>query len=291
MVLMLRLFIPLSIWQRRYYNGVAMNKGHKNERVQQLCEKGHPLPPKSIIKNEYQISGIRQACQLTKQILDELTTVIKAGMTTDEINTWVHDYTLANGAVPAPLQYRGFPKSICTSLNHVICHGIPDDTVLKNGDILNVDVTCILNGYYGDSCRMYEIGQVNNKAKQLVKVTQECLDLGIRAVCPYAPINDIGRAIEDNAHQNGYGVVRMFGAHGIGLAFHEEPFVHHYDTKNPEMIMMPGMTFTIEPMINEGTYQGRILSDEWTAVTCDGKLSAQWEHTVLVTDEGVEVLT
>ena len=259
--------------------------------VQQLCDQGHCLPPDSIIKNECQIAGIRQASQLTKQILDQLSSVIKAGITTDDINTSVHEYTIANGAIPAPLNYRGFPKSICTSLNEVICHGIPDGTILKNGDILNVDVTCILNGYYGDSCRMYEIGQVSSKAKKLVEVTKECLDLGIQAVMPYKPLNHIGRAIEGHAHCHRYGVVQMFGGHGIGLDFHEDPFVYHYDTGNPEMIMMPGMTFTIEPMINEGTYQGKVLSDEWTAVTADGKLSAQWEHTVLVTEDGVEILT
>ena len=262
-----------------------------DSQLQSLCDQGHSLPPDTIIKTKAQIEGVRQACQLTKQILDQLSDIIKAGITTEEINKWVHEETLANGAIPAPLNYRGFPKSICTSLNQVICHGIPDQTVLKNGDILNVDVTCILNGFYGDSCRMYEIGQVSSKAKHLVQVTQACLERGIQAVQPYQPLNHIGRAIEDHAHSHGYSVVEMFGGHGIGIEFHEAPFVYHYDTGHPEMIMMPGMIFTIEPMINEGTHEGKILADNWTAVTKDGKLSAQWEHTVLVTDTGYDILT
>ncbi len=266
-------------------------KGPLAAKVKSLCDKGHELPPDSIIKTKSQIEGVRQACQLTRQILDQLSNIIKAGITTDDINTWVHEETLAHGAVPAPLNYRGFPKSICTSLNEVICHGIPDDTVLKNGDILNVDVTCILNGFYGDSCRMYEIGQVSHKAKRLVQVTQACLASGIQAVQPYQPLNHIGLAIEKIAHSEGFSVVEMFGGHGIGIDFHEAPFIYHYDTGHPEMIMLPGMIFTIEPMINEGTHKGKILADKWTAVTKDGKLSAQWEHTVLVTETGYDILT
>jgi methionyl aminopeptidase len=268
---------------------IQFNTDHPEVRA--LIRKGHPLPPRSIIKSRSQINGIRAACQLTKQILDQLDDVIKEGMTTDEINTWVHNETLLHGATPAPLHYKGFPKSICTSINHVICHGIPDDTVLKNGDILNVDVTCILNGFYGDSCRMYQIGNVSQKAKQLVDVTKTCLDRAIDAVKPYTPINVIGQAIEACAKPYGYGVVDAFGGHGIGCAFHEEPFIYHVDTKCPEMIMMPGMVFTIEPMINMGTPKEKILSDNWTAVTADGKWSAQWEHTILVTSDGCDVLT
>lgn len=252
---------------------------------------GHGNRSGIIIKTPEQIEGIRKSSQLTCQILDLLEERIQPGMTTNEINEWVHDYTISHGAYPAPLNYRGFPKSVCTSLNDVICHGIPDDTVIQEGDILNVDVTCVLNGYYGDSNRMYCIGEVSETAKKLVRVSKECLDLGIEQVKPFNTIGDIGHAIQKHAEQQGFSVVRDFCGHGVGIEFHEDPQVPHYGVPKSGPVLMPNMVFTIEPMINAGRYQSRILSDRWTAVTVDGSLSAQWEHTMVVTEKGVEVLT
>jgi methionyl aminopeptidase len=249
------------------------------------------LPPGVIIKTGEQINGIRKSCRLTRDVLDMVTDKIKEGITTNDINALVHEYTISHGAVPAPLNYNGYPKSVCVSLNNVICHGIPDDTVLKNGDILNVDVTTILDGYYGDAGRMFMIGEPSPEARKLVIVAKECLDIGIDNVKPGHDIGEVGHAIEQHAVTNGYSVVRDYGGHGIGLKFHEEPHVHHYGSRKRGIIMVPGMVFTIEPMINQGRYETRLMPDSWTAVTIDGKLSAQWEHTVLVTENGVEILT
>ncbi len=244
-----------------------------------------------IIKTEEQIAGIRKSSQLTVEILDMLTPRIVPGITTEQINTWVHEYTLAHGAIPAPLNYRGYPKSVCTSLNEVICHGIPGPRVLQEGDILNVDVTSILDGYYGDASRMFLIGEVSEEARRLVEVTRECLDLGIAAVRPGARLGDVGYAIQKHAEDHGYSVVRAFVGHGVGVYFHEPPDVHHHGEPGTGLMLAPNMVFTIEPMINIGDYHARILSDGWTAVTSDGSLSAQWEHTIWVTEDGVEILT
>ena len=249
------------------------------------------IPRGVILKTEKQIEGIRKSSQLTKDILDYVEERIKAGITTDMIDRWVHDYTVSHGAVPATLNYNGYPKSVCTSLNNVICHGIPDETVLKDGDIINVDVTSILNGYYGDASRMFVIGDVPDEAKKLVQVAHECMYLGIEQVVPYADIGEIGYAIEQHATKHGYSVVRDYGGHGVGIKFHEDPHVHHFGSRKRGITMVPNMTFTIEPMINEGRYESKLLKDGWTAVTIDGTLSAQWEHTVLVTESGVEILT
>ncbi len=249
-------------------------------------------PPKGVkIKTSAEIAGITKCCRLTADVLDMVSAKIKEGITTDEINRWVHEYTISKGAVPAPLDYNGFPKSVCTSLNNVICHGIPDSTVIKNGDIINIDVTCILNGYYGDASRMFMIGEVSAEAKKLVRVSKECLDLAIDQVKPYNDFGKIGEVIEKHAKNNGFSVVRDYGGHGIGINFHEEPHVHHYDNGPRGMAMFPGMIFTIEPMINAGKYQSKLLKDGWTAITADGSLSSQWEHTVCVTETGVEILT
>lgn len=244
-----------------------------------------------IIKTKEQIEGIRQSSRLTSQILDWLEDKIQPGITTNDIDTWVHKYTLDHEAYPAPLNYRGFPKSVCTSLNDVICHGIPDDTVLKDGDILNIDVTCILDGYFGDSNRMYLVGDVADDAKKLVQVSKECLDLGIRQVKPYNTIGDIGYVIQQHAEGQGFSVVRDFCGHGVGVEFHEDPQVPHYGDRHTGPTLLPNMVFTIEPMINMGRYESRVLADKWTAKTVDGSLSSQWEHTLLVTDIGVEILT
>jgi methionyl aminopeptidase len=254
---------------------------------------GGPHKPVSgvIIKTREQINGIRKSCKLTSDILDMVTEKIREGITTNDINEWVHAYTIRHGALPAPLDYNGYPKSVCVSLNNVICHGIPDDTVIKNGDILNVDVTTILDGYYGDAGRMFMIGKVSDEARRLVNVARECLEIGIDHVKPGSDIGEIGYAIEQHAVKNGFSVVRDYGGHGIGLRFHEEPHVHHYGSRKRGLILEPDMVFTIEPMINQGRYETRLMPDLWTAVTIDGKLSAQWEHTVSVTDSGVEILT
>jgi len=262
-----------------------------DEKLNNLRLKGYPIPQKRLILNQKDINGVKKACQLTAHLLNKLSEIINEGVSTQEINDWVHQETMKAGAKPAPLNYKGFPKSICTSINEVICHGIPSERILKNGDILNVDITCILDGYYGDSCRMYEIGEVSSEHKQLIKITKECLMKGIEAVKPFQSISVIGEAIEDHAKKYNYGVVDIFGGHGIGLNFHEDPFIYHCKQKQKQMIMVPNMIFTIEPMINEGTPKAKILKDGWTAVTKDKRYSAQWEHTILVTEKGSEVLT
>jgi methionyl aminopeptidase len=274
-------------------SGIKYKKCHMQADIEAGKDMGKTIkpPPGVIIKNEEQIEGIRKSSRLTSEILDMVGSKITAGITTNEINEWVHAYTIEHGAIPAPLNYNGFPKSVCTSLNDVICHGIPDDTRLKDGDIINVDVTCILNGYYGDASRMFFIGEPSKEARKIVTVAKECLDLGIEKVKPYNDIGEIGYVIEKHAKQHGCSVVRDYGGHGIGLKFHENPHVHHYGSKKRGITMIPNMVFTIEPMINLGRYETRLLDDNWTAVTVDGSLSAQWEHTILVTETGVEILT
>lgn len=263
----------------------------QDERVAELEQKGFEVPGPELIKNPEQIEGIRKSCQLSKTILDILEDKIKPGIKTEQIDQWVYDYTISHGAIPAPLNYKGYPRSVCTSINDVICHGIPDDAILKDGDILNVDVTCILDGYYGDTSRMFLIGDPAPEARKLVEVARECLYLGIAQVKPFNRIGDIAFAIEQHANQHGFSVVQDFGGHGVGLQFHEEPFVQHFGPRDDGMILVPNMVFTIEPMINAGSYKCRILEDGWTTLTIDGSLSAQWEHTVRVTDTGVEILS
>ncbi|MBN1259247.1 MAG: methionyl aminopeptidase [Anaerolineae bacterium] len=254
--------------------------------------RGETVPERRVIlKTPEQIAGIRESCRLTKAILDMLETRVEPDITTEQIDRWVHEMTVENGAIPAPLNYRGYPKSVCTSLNEVVCHGIPGPRVLKEGDILNIDVTSILNGYYGDSSRMFLVGEVSEAARKLVDVTYECMMLGIEQVKPGNRLGDIGHAIQRHAESRGYSVVRAFVGHGTGIHFHEPPDVHHYGQPGTGMPLAPNMVFTIEPMINAGGYAVRVLPDGWTAVTADGSLSAQWEHTILVTEEGVEILT
>lgn len=262
-----------------------------DEKLSLMEQEGLIAPPRKIIRTPQQIEGIRKACIVTRKILDMVDEKIKEGVTTDQINTWVHNYTLELGAIPACLNYYGFPKSVCISINEVVCHGIPSDRVLKNGDIVNVDITVIYNGYYGDASRMYIIGEASEKAVDLVETAKKCMYLGIEQVKPFATLGDVGFAIQSYAEGKGYSVVREYGGHGVGLDMHEDPFVDHTGHPHSGMILVPGMTFTIEPMINEGTYKCKVLDDDWTAVTADGKLSAQWEHTVLVTEDGVEILT
>jgi methionyl aminopeptidase len=259
--------------------------------LEQMALEGYLVPDRKIIKTEQQIAGIARACQLSKQILNMVGKKITAGINTNEVNQWVHEYTIQHGAIPAPLNYEGFPKSVCTSPNNVICHGIPNNTPLQDGDILNVDVTTILDGYYGDVSQMFLVGEPSPEARELVRVARECLYLGIEQVKPFNRIGDIAYAIEQHANRHGYSVVQDYGGHGVGLDFHEEPFVQHYGDRDCGMVLVPNMVFTIEPMINVGSYKCKKLSDGWTTITVDGSLSAQWEHTVRVTDTGVEILS
>ncbi|MGK0673874.1 MAG: type I methionyl aminopeptidase [Halothiobacillaceae bacterium] len=245
-----------------------------------------------VIKTPEDIEKMRFAGRLAAEVLDYLTPYVVPGITTGELDRLAHDYMVnVQGSIPATLGYHGFPKSICTSVNHQVCHGIPGEKVLKKGDILNIDVTVIKDGYFGDTSRMYEIGEVSVLAKRLIRVTKECLEIGIEAVRPGVALGTIGYKIQQHAEKNGFSVVREYCGHGIGKAFHEEPQVLHYGTPGEGVVLEPGMTFTIEPMINAGKRQVKLLNDGWTVVTKDHSLSAQWEHTVLVTETGVEILT
>jgi methionyl aminopeptidase len=263
------------------------------EKIAEYAAKGYEVPSKDMIKTPEQIIGIRQASKINTAVLDAVAAKIKAGMSTDDINTIVYESTLAHGAVPAPLNYEGFPKSVCTSINEEICHGIPDaNVILKSGDIVNVDVTTIYNGFYGDASRMFMIGKVTPQKKNLVLITKECLRRGVEAAKPWHFIGDIGAAVSSFAHKHGYSVVKEFGGHGVGLQMHEEPFISHVGKKNTGMLLVPGMVFTIEPMINMGRPELYVDSaNDWTALTEDGKPSAQWEHTILITESGQEILT
>ena len=276
-------------------SGLKYKKCHMefDEKLKSLKERGFEVPSHNIIKTKEQIEKIKESAKINNAVLDLVAENIKAGMTTEEIDKLVHDFTISQGAIPAPLGYHDFPKSVCTSINDEICHGIPSpDRVLKDGDIINVDVSTIYNGYYSDASRMYMIGEVSDNAKKLVEVTKECLIKGIEAVKPWTRLGNVGYTIEQHAKANGYSVVREFGGHGIGLEFHETPFVSHVGKKGTGMLLVPGMVFTIEPMINMGKPDIFIDSDDgWTTLTEDGYPSAQWEYTVLVTETGVEVLT
>lgn len=250
-----------------------------------------------IIKNAEDIARMRVAGRLAAEVLDFIAPHVKVGVTTAELDRLCHDYMVnIQGTSPAPLNYappgyRPFPKSICTSVNHQVCHGIPGERVLKNGDIVNIDVTVIKDGYHGDTSRMFYVGEPSIAARRLCEVTYECMWLGIQQVRPGAHLGDIGHAIQTYAEKHGYSVVREFCGHGIGRRFHEEPQVLHYGRPGTLDRLAPGMTFTIEPMINAGRRDIKELADGWTIVTKDHSLSAQWEHTVLVTETGYEVLT
>ncbi|HNP01165.1 MAG TPA: type I methionyl aminopeptidase [Agitococcus sp.] len=245
------------------------------------------------LKTADEIAKMRVAGKLAADVLMMIGPYVKAGVTTEELNTICHDYIVnVQNAIPAPLNYRGFPKSICTSVNHVVCHGIPNDKkILKNGDIINIDVTVIKDGYHGDTSKMFIVGEGSILAQRLVQITQECLYKAIALVKPQCRLGDIGAVIQKHAESNRFSVVRDYCGHGIGHIFHEEPQIVHYGKAGTGLALVEGMTFTIEPMINAGSYHTKLLPDGWTAVTKDHKLSAQWEHTLLVTATGVEVLT
>lgn len=264
------------------------------ERLEEFKAKNIPVPSKNMIKTKEQIEGIRAAGVINTGILDTVGLLIRAGMTTEDINKIVNDYTYSHGATPAPLGYHGYPKSVCVSVNDAVCHGIPSKKeVLKEGDIVNVDVTTIYKGYFADASRMYIIGKASAKAEKLVRVTRECLELACKSLKPWVSrLGDIGGIINRHAKDNGYSVVKEIGGHGVGLAMHEDPFVSHVSKYGTGMILVPGMVFTIEPMVNEG--MAKVFEDStngWTIYTWDGKLSAQVEHTVVITEDGYEILT
>ncbi len=244
------------------------------------------------IKSAREIELMRKTCQLAARTLNYIEAYIKPGISTEEINQLCHEYIIKHGAIPAPLNYHGFPKSVCTSLNEVICHGIPSSKdILKDGDILNVDVTTILDGFHGDTNRTFFVGEVKPEIKKLVEVTYQCMMKGIEVVRPGARLGDIGHAIQTLAEANGYSVVREYCGHGIGREFHEDPQVLHYGKAGSGVMLKQGMTFTVEPMINLGKRHCVLLDDGWTVITQDKKWSAQFEHTILVTDTGFEILT
>lgn len=254
---------------------------------------GDIVPSRKMIKNEQQINGIRESGKVNTAVLDFVSKNIREGVTTGDIDRWVYEETVRLNAVPAPLNYEGFPKSVCTSVNNQVCHAIPsDDVVLKSGDIINVDISTIYNGYFSDASRMFCIGNVSEENKKLVEITRQAVYLGLEQVKPWGYLGDIGQVINDLATQNGYSVVREIGGHGIGLEFHEDPWVGYVSKKGTDMLLVPGMVFTIEPMINMGSH--RIYTDEndgWTVYTADGKVSAQWEIQVLVTEDGHEIIS
>ncbi|MEE4730948.1 type I methionyl aminopeptidase [Pseudomonas alliivorans] len=244
------------------------------------------------LKTPEDIEKMRIAGRLAAEVLEMIAPYVKPGVTTEELDRICHDYIVnEQQAIPAPLNYKGFPKSICTSVNQVVCHGIPGEKQLKNGDTLNIDVTVIKDGYHGDTSRMFHVGTVPVWAERLSQVTQECLYKAIEIVRPGTRLGDIGAVIQKHAEKNGFSVVREFCGHGIGKVFHEEPQVMHFGEAGTGIELLEGMTFTIEPMINQGKADTKILGDGWTAITKDRKLSAQWEHTILVTADGYEIFT
>lgn len=263
------------------------------EKMEQLREAGHIVPGRELLKTPAQIEAIKKSAELNTAVLDHVAKHIHAGMSTEDIDVLVHDFTVSHGGIPAQLGYEGFPKSVCTSLNNEICHGIPDkNIILQEGDIINVDVSTILDGYFSDASRMFKIGAVSERAERIVRVTEECVELGLKAAKPWGHLGDIADAIYTHAQKNGYSVVEDIGGHGIGLEFHEEPFVSYVTPKGSEMVLVPGMMFTIEPMLNEGSPDFFVDEDnDWTVYTIDDGLSAQIEYMVLVTETGIEVLT
>lgn len=279
--------------ERGWLGNNVKNLSETAQKMLDFKHKGCRVPAKKLLKTAEQIEEIRKSAEINTAVLDLVAQNIHEGMSTEDINTLVYDFTLSRGAIPAPLNYEGFPKSVCTSINDEVCHGIPDKNIfLQNGDIVNVDVSTILNGYFSDASRMFMIGEVDERARRLVQVAKECLQKGLEVAKPWGFLGDIGAAVQAHAESNGYSVVREFGGHGVGIKFHEDPFVSHVGRKGTGMLLVPGMIFTIEPMINAGKRKIFVDADnDWTVLTDDESLSAQWEHTVLITETGVEVLT
>ena len=276
-------------------SGKKYKKCHRliEDKIQYYQDKGDIVPDRSMLKTLPQIEAIKKSAELNTAVLDYVAAHIHEGMSTEEIDRLVYDFTVSHGGIPAPLHYQGFPKSVCTSINNEICHGIPDESIiLQDGDIINVDVSTILDGYFSDASRMFLIGNVSDRAKRLVRVTEECVKLGLEQAKPWNHLGDIADAINTHAKANGYSVVEDIGGHGIGLEFHEDPWVSYVSPKGSEMLLVPGMMFTIEPMINEGSPDFFIDEDnDWTVYTIDDGLSAQIEYMVLITEDGCEVPT
>lgn len=264
-----------------------------DNKINQYALQGHIVPSHEMLKMEKDLEGIRESSKINMAVLDAVGAMIGEGVSTQDIDDVVSRVTTEMGGVAAPLNYEGYPKSVCTSINEVVCHGIPDpDRILKNGDIINVDVSTIYKGYFSDSSRMYIIGETTPEKKKLVEVTKECVELGLKEVKPWAFLGDMAEVINNHAKENGYSVVIDIGGHGVGFEFHEEPFVSYVSKAGTEMLMVPGLVFTIEPMVNMGTAKIYIDdADGWTVYTDDGLPSAQWEITVAVTEDGYEVLT
>ncbi|MCQ2491921.1 MAG: methionyl aminopeptidase [Lachnospiraceae bacterium] len=263
-----------------------------DDKIAKFAREGHIVPPHDIIKTPEDIEGIKESAKINIAVLDYVAEHIGPGVSTETIDQWVYDITTQMGGIPAPLNYYGFPKSVCTSIDDVVCHGIPDENrILQEGEIVNVEVSTVYKGYYSDSSRMFCIGEVSPEKKKLVEVTKECVEIGIKNVKPWTFLGDMGEEVHNHAKANGYSVVREIGGHGIGLEFHEEPFVSYVSRKGEEMLMVPGMVFTIEPMVNMGKADVETNEEDgWTVTTADGLPSAQWEVTVLVTETGCEVL-
>ena len=264
-----------------------------DQKVQRYADQGHIVPGRELLKTPEQVEKIKESAKINIAVLDYIEENIHEGMSTGEIDRIVYNMTTEMGGIPAPLNYEGYPKSVCTSINEQVCHGIPsDDILLQNGDIINVDCSTILDGYFSDSSRMFCIGEVSPEKKRLVEVTKECVQLGLKEVKPWGFLGDMGQAVHDHAYANGYTVVREIGGHGVGLEFHEEPWVGYNTKRGEEMLLVPGMIFTIEPMVNMGKVEIYIDDgNNWTAYTEDGMPSAQWEIMVLVTEDGAEVLS
>lgn len=263
-----------------------------DEKIEEFEGAGHIVPSHEILKNAEQIEKIKESAKINIAVLDYVAEHIKAGISTAEIDKWVYDITTKMGGVPAPLNFEGFPKSVCTSMNNEVCHGIPsEDVIIKDGDIINVDVSTNLNGYFSDSSRMFCIGNVSEENRKLVEETKNAVYEGLKQVKPWGFLGDMGQAVNDYVKSKGYSVVREVGGHGIGLEFHEDPWVSYISKKGTEMLMVPGMIFTIEPMVNAG--KPDIFVDEdngWTIYTEDNSMSAQWEIQVLVTEDGYEII-
>ena len=277
----------------RWYVPKGQELTEMDKKILYYQNKGSLVPTRKLIKTPEQIEGIRRSGVINTGVLDLVEKEIHAGMSTAEIDKLVYEYTRNHGAIPATLGYEGFPKSCCTSINEVVCHGIPsEEEILEEGDIINVDCTTILDGYYADASRMFIIGKTTPQKEKLVRVAKECLEVGMEAARPFGFVGDIGHAVEKHAKKNGFSVVRDLCGHGVGVEFHEEPDVEHFGKKGTGMLLVPGMVFTIEPMINMGTWEVFIdEEDGWTVVTEDELPSAQWEHTFVMTEQGLEILT
>ncbi len=264
-----------------------------DEKIEEYRLRGAKVPDHKLIKTPFQIEKIKESAKINVAVLDEVADKIRIGMSTEEIDRIVYDTTTKMGGIPAPLHYQGYPKSVCTSLNDQVCHGIPaEDIILKDGDIVNVDCSTNLNGFFSDSSRMFMLGDVEEKTRRLVEVTKESMEKGLEATKPWGFLGDMGQAVHDHAYANGYTIVREIGGHGVGLEFHEDPWVGYHSKAGTEMLLVPGVMFTIEPMVNMGKVE--IYMDDkngWTTYTQDGLPSAQWEIQVLVTEDGAEVIS